>query len=489
MIVLLLLGGLTLLVSLVLTPVVRNTTRRWGFVDRPDAIRKLHEHPVPRLGGVAILLSYAVVLAVVKLFGVRSQDLSLDEPSWSWLTIVAVLIVFVTGVIDDLVGLNAWQKLLGQATAAAAAYASGVQIHSLQGHPVAIWWSFPLTVLWLIVCSNAFNLIDGMDGLAAGLGFLGAATMFIAAFVHHNTGLMILTLPLCGALLGFLRYNFNPASIFLGDCGSLTIGFLLGSFGVLASDKSATLLGLAAPVMTLAVPLLDASISVARRFLRNQRVLAGDRRHVHHRLLDRGLTPRRAVLLLYGGGALAAAFSLLQNSLNDQFGGAVIVLFCILSCVSVRYLGYVEFGTATRMVLNGQFRKVLDAEVRLRIFEERLKQTSSFAQCWDAICASYGDFGLEGARLSARGLVLEEIPPFENRYWQIRVPLQRDAYINFYGSLDRDHGPHLLAGFIRAVEYGLGSKAFLLEAASPVPVKKPQRSGIRAKEQAASSSA
>ena len=489
MIVLLLLGGLALAVSLVLTPVVRNTTRRWGLVDHPDAVRKLHQRPVPRLGGVAIFLSYVVVFGLLKALGLQWPVLSLDGTPWSWLTIAAVLIVFGTGVIDDLVGLNAWQKLLGQVTAAVVAYASGVQIHSLDGHPVAMWWSLPLTVLWLIICSNAFNLIDGMDGLAAGLGFLATATMFIAAFVHHNTGLMILTLPLCGALLGFLRYNFNPASIFLGDCGSLTLGFLLGAFGVLSSDKSATLLGLTAPVMTLAVPLLDAAISVVRRFLRNQPVLSGDRRHVHHRLLDRGLTPRRAVLLLYGGGALAAAFSLLQNSMSDQFGGSVIVLFCVLACISIQYLGYVEFGTATRMVLNGHFRKVVDAEVRLRIFEERLDQTSSFVQCWDAICTSYGDFGLEGARLSAGGVVLEEVPSLENRYWQIRVPLHGDAYINFYSSFDRDPGPHLLSGFIRAVECGLKSKPFLMEEAPAVPVKGPQRSGIRVKEQTASSSA
>ena len=489
MMVLLLLGGLALAVSLALTPVVRNPTRRRGLVDHPDAIRKLHQHAVPRLGGVAILLSYVAVFGILKLLGLQWPVLTLDGTPWSWLTVAAVAIVFGTGVIDDLVGLNAWQKLLGQVTAAGIAYASGVQIHSLQGHPIAIWWSLPLTVLWLIICSNAFNLIDGMDGLAAGLGFLATATMFIAAFVHHNTGLMILTLPLCGALLGFLRYNFNPASIFLGDCGSLTIGFLLGSFGVLSSDKSATLLGMTAPVMTLAVPLLDAAISVTRRFLRNQPVLSGDRRHVHHRLLDRGLTPRRAVLLLYGGGALAAAFSLLENSLNDQFGGFVIVLFCVLACVSIQYLGYVEFGTATRMVLSGQFRKVLDAEVRLRIFEERLAQTSSFSEFWNTICASYGDFGLEGARLSARGVVREQIPLFEDRCWRIRVPILGDGYINFYSSFDRDHGPNLLSGFIRAVENGLKSKPFVIESAATVPIKGPQRSGIRVKEQTASSSA
>ena len=155
------------------------------------------------------------------------------------------------------------------------------------------WWTLPLTLLWLVACMNAFNLIDGVDGLASGLGLFATVTTFVAALLQKNVPLALATIPLAGALLGFLRYNFNPASIFLGDSGSLLIGFLLGCFGVIWSQKSATFLGMTAPLMTLAIPLLDVCLSVVRRYMRHEPLFKADRGHIHHRLLDRGFTPRR----------------------------------------------------------------------------------------------------------------------------------------------------------------------------------------------------
>ena len=463
--------------------------RRWGIVDHPDSVRKLHARPVPRLGGVAILLAYAAILGLLKLLALSFDIPWLKEAPFSWLTIAAVVVVFGTGLIDDLAGLKPWQKLLGQFAGALIAYASGVQIHAIQTHSLDAWWSLPLTVLWLIVCSNAFNLIDGMDGLAAGVGLLAAATMCIAAFVHHNAGLVIVTLPLCGILLGFLRYNFNPASIFLGDCGSLTIGFLLGCFGVLWSFKSATLLGMTAPAMALAVPLLDAGISVVRRFLRHQPIFAGDRRHLHHRLLDRGLTPRRAVLLLYGGGAVAASLSLLQNSVQDQFGGLLIVLFCGMACLGIQHLGYVEFGAATRLIVHQGFRKAVDAEVRLRLFEQELVKADNLSIWWGSIRSGSRDFGFEGVRLNLRGVVLEEYPDPSRPCWQVRIPLRDGQYINFHSGFDADDRLGLLRGFFKVVEHSLRTKSFLLEASAAVPMKGPQSSGVRVGVHAVSDSA
>src|SRR5947208_10567281 len=169
---------------------------------------------------------------------------------------------------------------------------AGVNVSGVAGFAAHGWWSFPITVGWLVVCSNAFNLIDGMDGLATGVGLFAAFTTLAAALLQNNALLALATAPLVGALLAFLRYNFNPASIFLGDCGSLTIGFLLGCFAAVWSQKSATLLGMTAPVMALSVPLLDTGIAVVRRFLRRQPIFSADRNHLHHRLLDRGFSSR-----------------------------------------------------------------------------------------------------------------------------------------------------------------------------------------------------
>ena len=166
----------------------------------------------------------------------------------------------------------------------------------------------PLTILWLVGCSNAFNLIDGLDGLATGVGLFATATAFLSALLTGNIALAIVTAPLLGALLGFLPYNFSPASIFMGDCGSLTVGFLLGCFGVIWSQKSATLLGMTAPLIALAIPLLDTALAIARRFLRRQPVFGADRGHIHHRLLARGFTPRRVAYISTPPPELPPAF-------------------------------------------------------------------------------------------------------------------------------------------------------------------------------------
>ena len=174
----------------------------------------------------------------------------------------------------------------------------GVRILSIAGAPTEAWWNIPLTILWLLACMNAFNLVDGLDGLAAGVGLFATLTVFAAAMMQHNMVLAVATFPLAGAMLAFLCYNFNPATIFLGDSGALLIGFLLGCYAAIWSNKSATLLGMTAPLMALSIPLLDVALAIVRRFLRRQPIFTADRGHIHHRLLDRGFTPRRVVLVL-----------------------------------------------------------------------------------------------------------------------------------------------------------------------------------------------
>src|SRR5205823_3580217 len=194
-------------------------------------------------------------------------------------------------------------------------------------------------------------------------------TTLVAALLHSNALLALATAPLVGALLAFLRYNFSPASIFLGDCGSLTIGFLLGCFAALWSQKSATLLGMTAPLMALAVPLLDTTASIVRRFLRHQPIFSADRNHLHHRLLDRGFSPRQVALLIYAVCGLAAAFSLLQTWPQNRFDGLLLVLFCASAWVGLRLVGYVEFDTARHLVLTGTFRHIVNARLFIDNFE------------------------------------------------------------------------------------------------------------------------
>ena len=204
---------------------------------QPDE-RKQHAKAVPRLGGVAIMLAYAISLA---LFAMLPLSVSLEtRNSWNQILrlLPAVGLILFMGLVDDLRGLRPFTKIVAEVAAAVTAYSAGVRIGGDD------WWSLPLTVLWLIGTTNAINLIDGVDGLAAGVGLFAALTMFAASLIHGNILLAIVTAPLAGCLLGFLRYNFEPASIFLGDSGSFTIGFLLGCFGLIWSDKTATAIGI-----------------------------------------------------------------------------------------------------------------------------------------------------------------------------------------------------------------------------------------------------
>src|SRR5689334_2987755 len=323
---LLILGGSAFVLSLILTPLCRNLFKRSGMVDRPDQERKLHTRPIPNMGGIPLVIAYLASFGVLLLMTQKAsaggisfaQSLKLLPPAF---------IVFATGLLDDRFRLQPWQKLIAQLLAATWAFFSGVAITGIAAHHLNSWMSIVVTLLWLIACTNAFNLIDGIDGLAAGVGLFATATTLIAALLQHNLALAAATAPLAGALLGFLRYNFNPATIFLGDSGSLVIGFLLGCFGVIWSQKSATILGMTAPLMALSIPILDTCLSVARRFLRRQPIFRGDRGHIHHRLLARGFSQRRAVLLLYGVCAIGAVVSIFQSVGANHYAGAVILVF------------------------------------------------------------------------------------------------------------------------------------------------------------------
>jgi UDP-GlcNAc:undecaprenyl-phosphate/decaprenyl-phosphate GlcNAc-1-phosphate transferase len=412
------------LISSLLTPIVRNVCRRLNLVDRPNDSRKFHTTPVPRVGGISIALSYAGTFALLLLcmsqFG---GPIATDQLSLVWRVLPAACIVFATGLLDDLVGLKPWQKLAGQFVAAGWAYWAGVRIFAVVDHE-AHWWSLPLTILWLLCCSNAFNLIDGLDGLAAGIGMLATLTTVLAALIVHNFHLAVATLPLAGCLLAFLCYNFSPASIFLGDCGSLLIGFLLGCYGVIWSQKSATILGMAAPLMAMTIPVLDVTISVIRRFLRQQPI-SGDCAHIHHRLLALGLEPQNAVLVLYGVCGLGAACSLLQSVANARFGGAAVVLFCAMVWMGVQRLKYVEFGVATNMVMRGEFYRILQAKVRLEVLQDVISHKHNVEEFWPALRDACKDLGFSHLRLQLGDTEFEEtfaeLDSPED--WSIRIAL------------------------------------------------------------------
>jgi UDP-GlcNAc:undecaprenyl-phosphate GlcNAc-1-phosphate transferase len=404
----LVLGITAFFLCLILTPLCRNLFLRLDIVDRPDVDRKFHGKPIPRVGGIPIVLSYAGGLGIMLLVAPTAATISVQHKQLLWSLLPATALVFVIGVIDDIFGLKPWQKLAGQTAAAILAVSLGARLTLVNGHVASLWLAVPLSLLWLLACTNALNLIDGMDGLAAGVGLLASMATLLAALLGHNLGLAVATIPLVGCLLAFLRYNFNPASIFLGDCGSLTIGFMLGCFGLIWSRRTGTMLGLAAPLMTLALPLIDVCLSIARRYLRSAPIFKGDRGHIHHMMLARGFNTKAATLVLYGVCFIAAFLALVQAFGDYRFHGLVIIIFCVLVYVGVNYLGYIELAAARRTLSRKMILSVVKEEVYLHELTQAVSRIDTLPQYWDVVRTVCKDMNFTTVHMQMQGVHFEE---------------------------------------------------------------------------------
>ena len=279
--------------------------RRCVCLPRPPCeSRRIHDHPIPRLGGLALFAGF--LAGVLPFTGI-------DEPVQGIL--LGSVIIVVTGAVDDLVSLRPWVKLVLQIIAAIVAIRHGVVIRILtnpgdaSAEAIALGaLSVPVTLLWIVGMTNALNLIDGLDGLAAGVCGIGCASMLaVSLFLPQATEISVLVAALGGACLGFLPFNINPAKIFMGDSGSLLLGYVLSTASVLGLFKMYTLVAFAVPVLTLALPLTDTVFAVVRRVSRGESPFHADRGHIHHRLLALGLTQKQAVAVLYAASGILGA--------------------------------------------------------------------------------------------------------------------------------------------------------------------------------------
>jgi UDP-GlcNAc:undecaprenyl-phosphate/decaprenyl-phosphate GlcNAc-1-phosphate transferase len=268
------------------------------------------------------------------------------------------------------------------------------------------------------------------------MGLFSTLTIFLAALLHGDFPLALATLPLAGSLLGFLRYNFNPASVFLGDSGSLLIGFLLGCYGVIWSQKSATMLGMTAPLMAMAIPLLDVSLSIVRRWLRGQPIFTGDRSHIHHKLLEKGLTHRGVVILLYGVCGVYALLSLVQ-SFEYRLSGLVLVLFCSVTWIGVQQLGYFEFGLAGRTLFGGGLRRMVNGQIVLHGLDHALDAAPDEPGCWEALRQTLAGVGFTNMQARLNGREFRQSGPANDPCWQLRIPLPGGDYLNLERSFDK----------------------------------------------------
>jgi UDP-GlcNAc:undecaprenyl-phosphate/decaprenyl-phosphate GlcNAc-1-phosphate transferase len=420
------LGFISFVLSLAFTPLFRDLALRLHLVDEPDHHRKIHKVPIPRIGGVAIVAS--AIGAYLLLFIVRLNAgiiIRSGEP-FALRLLPAVAVIFGIGLIDDIFQIRPIYKLGAQFAAAVMAWESGIHLSAVGGYDFPAIVSFLLTTIWIVACSNAINLIDGVDGLAAGVGLFAVITTLVAAIFHHNVDLALATVPLAGALLGFLRFNFSPASIFLGDCGSLTLGFLLGCYGVVWSEKATTVLSMSAPLMVLFVPLFDTGLAIVRRLLRQRPIFAADCGHIHHKLLSQGLPPGRVVLILYGFCGLTSIAGLLLTSTQLQYRGLIVVVVILAALMGVQYLGYSEFGVLGKAVFGGGFHRLLNAQFTLMKFEQELAASKTLDDTWELLCRESSSFGFSGVEMLFDG---ETRVKRAGSRWHIRVDFPGRGYI------------------------------------------------------------
>lgn len=348
---------------MLLTPCAIHFAASVGAIDLPNE-RKIHQHPIPRLGGIAVcigfLLSLLVLLHVSPIKHISSPLVALQGVSF----IVALMIVFFVGVSDDIRSINPGKKFLAQAIAATVVFIGGFRISTvtsfLTHEPLTLGWlEFPVTVLWIVGITNAFNLIDGLDGLASGVGIMAALSMSAISYFSGEIGTALVALALAGAITGFLRYNFHPAKIFLGDSGSLLIGFTLAVLSISTSTKGSTAFAIVISMLALGVPIMDTVLAMLRRllvsFLPDQKKRSGifsklhsmflpDKRHIHHQLIAMGFSHQKVVLLLYLVSFIFGAGAFAVTILNNLWASLVLAVLALAMVAGIRQLKYKEMA-------------------------------------------------------------------------------------------------------------------------------------------------
>lgn len=378
--------------ALVSTPILRRICQRFQLLDVPADNRRVHTSAIPRLGGIAIYLSLMVALAsLLFVSNLVTDSLAYYRPAL-FKVLVPSTLVLLLGVYDDLRGTNAAVKFLGLGLIASLFYAMGGRIEALAVPFVGIVTfppvvSFALTVFWLVAISNAFNLIDGVDGLATGAALFSSVVILVVALSGGHAVMTVMAIVICGALAGFLRYNFNPASIFLGDSGALFVGFLLASLSLLGAQKATTAIAVITPILAFGLPVVDTTVTMARRLIGRRPIFQGDGEHIHHMLLARGWSQRRVVLILYSVCAVFGLFAAISTKTSSPTTGFVLFVISAAVIFAVGHLRYHEVDELRAGVRRtvGNRRERVANNVRVRRAGLALSKATTLAQVFAAL--------------------------------------------------------------------------------------------------------
>lgn len=322
---------IALFTSWLLTPYVKKLAFRIGALDKPDG-RKVHKGIMPRLGGLAIYLGFVVAVLC-------SMHLSKDVMAF----LLGGTVILIVGIIDDVYQLPAKVKLLGQIAAAAVLVLFDIRIEWLNnpwgGYFYLEYLSIPFTIFWVISFTNVVNLMDGLDGLAAGVAGIASITVILVAIQQGFYPVAVITAALAGGIVGFMRYNFNPATIFMGDTGSMFIGYMLAAISIFGAVKSAATIALIVPAIALGLPIMDTAFAIVRRYTNGRPIFQPDKGHLHHRLLAMGMTQRQAVLLMYIISAILGIAAVLLTEVGGYYAAIIIALIITAVVFGAKKIG------------------------------------------------------------------------------------------------------------------------------------------------------
>jgi len=380
------------LVAMLLVPIVSRLAKRYQVVDPPGP-RKVHQVPLPRVGGIAFVVA-TLALVLPMFFLNNTVGESFRESRVQFIALLAGAgVMFVVGLIDDLRSVSGVIKLLCLVAAALAVCAAGATVHDLSvGSWFEVhtgWAAWPLTVCWIVVITVCMSVIDGLDGLAAGIAAMVCGTLVLLALWSGQVAMAVLMLALLGSVTGFLFFNFYPAKIFMGDCGSMFLGFMIGAGSVVCQAKTSTFVGLAVPFLVLAVPILDTSLVIAfRGVIRRRSLFASDGRHFHHRLLRLGLHHRAVVIIIYAMTAISASLGVFMLRVDGKWSVALLVggIALLSSMYACLHLGRYH------KLLNGLKHNLAiarRARVQASSFESAQTQmytAMSFSAWWQTLC-------------------------------------------------------------------------------------------------------
>lgn len=334
LIILMMVSGI---ISFFLTPFVRKFAEKINAMDVPKDDRRMHKKPIPLLGGLAILISFSLTL-ILKPGPLKTYEIGI---------IIGAIVISVGGFIDDVYVLKPWQKIIFQLAAAIVLILYNVRITNITNPFSTLntylgtgFLSIPLTIVWVIGLTNALNLIDGLDGLCAGIAGISCITILIIAILNKRWEAAVLTSILIGSIYGFLPYNFNPASIFIGDTGSQLLGFLLAAISMEGTIKSAAAFAIVVPILAIGLPIYDTLFAIIRRKVNGKPIMQGDKGHLHHRLIQMGLSQKQAVIIMYFISAVLGGISIIAMQISNQRAYFLLAIVIVVSVFAAWKCGF-----------------------------------------------------------------------------------------------------------------------------------------------------